>query len=896
MKKRFWGFIKKNYIYIIMVALVVLRLLLGKALGGWFGINETLDDMAMMHGLSAGRLTDPSQLALIKDLSFSLFLGFSAVTGLPYTIVLSAFWAATAWVVWLLAGKVTKNRWVRLFAFAYVLFLPIAFTSWGGLRIYRNAIIAPAIILTFSLLLLGLVNVVRGERLKKSVWVAVTAGLVFAFSYYLKEDGIWMMACLAVLLVVEFAVLFYKRRKDKKKWGAKRVTIWALVCLIPFLAWFGWTNIYKGVNHAFFGVYETNTRTRGELGKFVEKIYKIDSPNRTNVVWAPADAIQAAFKASPTLAAQPQLLDEIMTAEAQSGDILADPIRYDFLTWIIRTELVDVGLWTSEIEVSNMFKQVNAELDEAFKNGTLKKAEGRIQLLASTGGYTWEEIKNSDMLLQVGMSLEDSIWLTRYDAGFDDDDVFYGTKGKEWDYGKVNKVLHMSGDVNVVAGREGAKTVAEVVFWVYRIVNSGLVVIMIGFIAYEIVMLGKNWKKKLEYLRKNGVAMSCAAVSLMFLGVTIVYSLATAWFFNAPLDSIGYLPEVFVFYRVGVPGLFTIAMLAATIGAAKHFLLLGGDDDREMGYDMGVMRMGVWRKMRKQCRRNRNKILFNPFYNKRKFVVEKYTEQMGRIPELERPTTFTEKLNALKLNEVATKAYWKYADKHAVRKYVKKKIGNGYLIPEYLYTTHLSMADFEALPESFVLKTTSGSGTNYIVRDKEGEDLKGVAKYMNFLKTVKYGYLWGEFLYNNVKPGIVVEKLLTDDDGNIPDDLKCFCFKDDEGVRRKVLYVERVIDNERYRIMFDENWSPVNYGCNFEKLDIKLKKPRNYKEILRAIDKLSEDFDFVRVDLFLVGEKIYFGELTFVPTAGYMKFTDDKIDALWGSWISSRGVFGGVRK
>ena len=88
--------------------------------------------------------------------------------------------------------------------------------------------------------------------------------------------------------------------------------------------------------------------------------------------------------------------------------------------------------------------------------------------------------------------------------------------------------------------------------------------------------------------------------------------------------------------------------------------------------------------------------------------------------------------------------------------------------------------------------------------------------------------------------------------------------------------------------MFDENWEPININSSFAKLDIKLKKPKNYKEILHVIDKLSEDFNFVRVDLFILGSKLYFGELTFTPTAGYLKFEDDKTDLLWGSYIGNK--------
>lgn len=312
-----------------------------------------------------------------------------------------------------------------------------------------------------------------------------------------------------------------------------------------------------------------------------------------------------------------------------------------------------------------------------------------------------------------------------------------------------------------------------------------------------------------------------------------------------------------------------------------------------MSYDMKKMHVADWERVFEVIAEHRQKLL-NPFYSKRQFVIDLYKQQLGHEPSLENPRLFTEKLNAFKLNKYASRTYWQYADKHCVRDYVKSKIGEKYLIKNYLYTKHLTVEALEKLPKSFVLKTTGGSGTNYIVQDKSKEDLRRVASYLNWLTKIRYGYMWGEFLYNKTRPGIIAEKLLEDKDGNIPDDLKCFCFKDDTGVRRKILYFERVVGDERQRIMFDEDWRPVAYGCNFEKLDVKLKRPKNYKEILRVIDKLSEDFDFVRVDLFLVGDKIYFGELTFVPTAGYMKFTDNKIDALWGSWISSRGVFGGV--
>ncbi len=300
---------------------------------------------------------------------------------------------------------------------------------------------------------------------------------------------------------------------------------------------------------------------------------------------------------------------------------------------------------------------------------------------------------------------------------------------------------------------------------------------------------------------------------------------------------------------------------------------------------MKKMSTESWEYLMKEIKKHKRKIFFSPFYNKKKFIEDRYFLQMGKLPDLENPKTINEKLNAMKLDKKRMKSYGKYIDKHQVRDYVKEKIGEKYLIPQYFYKKKITVEDLEKLPSSFVLKTTGGSGTNYIVENKKEEDLEKVCEYLNFLVKIQYSYIWGEFCYDAVTPGIIAEKLMLDQEGNIPDDLKCFCFKDKNGKRRKMFYITRVVGDKRGRIMFDENWKAVDYNLGTDDLDIPLKKPKNYKEIISVIDQLSEDFDFVRVDLYLLEEKIYFGELTFVPSAGYMKFTKEGVDLEWGNWI-----------
>ena len=306
-----------------------------------------------------------------------------------------------------------------------------------------------------------------------------------------------------------------------------------------------------------------------------------------------------------------------------------------------------------------------------------------------------------------------------------------------------------------------------------------------------------------------------------------------------------------------------------------------------MSYDMTKYNNEQWDSFRLLIIEHK-KILFKYYFNKRKFVEYLYKQQMNKELNLDNPQTFTEKINHFKVyyKKYHNKNYASLTDKNKVREYVKNKIGEEYLIPQLLCVKKLKYQDIEKLPNSFVIKTNNGSGTNYIVKDKTKEDYNIMCNYMNAFLKIKYQYIWGEYHYEKIKPRIVIDNLLIDKNGNLPDDIKCFCFNNN-GIKHKILYQERVIGDERYRIMFDENWNLINMKSSFKMLDIDLKRPKNYKKIIKVIDKLSEDFNFVRVDLFLFNNKIYFGELTFTPTAGYLKFEDNETDLLWGSWIGN---------
>jgi len=295
--------------------------------------------------------------------------------------------------------QVTANCWWLAFTYAFVLFNPAAFDDQIGTRLYRNSIFAPAYFLAFGLMLFVLLRLLKGNPTRRwLVTINILLGLVFTFSYYLNEAGMWLVPCLVVSHLV--CLIVYIRRShpflggcgaDRSNWLAYfnnlprlRVVASCLIFAIPFGIFGSITLAYREVNQTFFGVRVIETRTQGELGIFAENVYQIYSDNRTDTVWAPPDAVDAAFAASATLRSIPNLQAEL--------DAQYVPILGDFLPWRLRWGLTNTGNWTSEPELQLLFAQVNAELADAFRSGQLGR-DARFQLVSSAGGRNLAEIE-----------------------------------------------------------------------------------------------------------------------------------------------------------------------------------------------------------------------------------------------------------------------------------------------------------------------------------------------------------------------------------------------------------------------------------------------------------------------------------------------------------------------
>ena len=255
---------------------------------------------------------------------------------------------------------------------------------------------------------------------------------------------------------------------------------------------------------------------------------------------------------------------------------------------------------------------------------------------------------------------------------------------------------------------------------------------------------------------------------------------------------------------------------------------------------------------------------------------QKHTE--GREPDLENPKLFSEKLQWYKLY-ARLPLMEQCANKYTVREYIKSK-GYGDLLNDiYGVYYKASEVDFDKLPNQFVLKATHGSGWNIICKDKNR--LNKRRSRMMMASWLRQSMAWSgrEWVYQSMPRHIIAEKYLEDETGELRD-YKFYCFNGRPCFMQ--LEVGRGTTHNT-RNFYDMDWQLMPFGKELpHNPDINVPRPMMFDDMKRIASDLCKPFQYVRVDLYQVAGKVYFGELTFFPAGGVPDFVPAEYDAIVG--------------
>ncbi|ONI42855.1 hypothetical protein AN639_11830 [Candidatus Epulonipiscium fishelsonii] len=247
-------------------------------------------------------------------------------------------------------------------------------------------------------------------------------------------------------------------------------------------------------------------------------------------------------------------------------------------------------------------------------------------------------------------------------------------------------------------------------------------------------------------------------------------------------------------------------------------------------------------------------------------VLNIYKTHTGKTMDVQSPQTFNEKVHWTALYAKDPELF-NLTDKYKVRRFIKDKIGEKYLVKCLGIYNSWDEINFDQLPNQFVIKATVACGENIIVTNKQELDLKEAERKFNM-------WITDDAI---VKSKILIEEYLENDNQDLYD-YKFYCF---DGKVKFILYVfNRNI--EMTRVIFDANWQRQDFITHGEINKIDVDKPDNLEEMINIAEILSKGFAHVRVDLYRLNNgDIKFGELTFHNRGG---------NAMWNPPIADFNV------
>ena len=261
--------------------------------------------------------------------------------------------------------------------------------------------------------------------------------------------------------------------------------------------------------------------------------------------------------------------------------------------------------------------------------------------------------------------------------------------------------------------------------------------------------------------------------------------------------------------------------------------------------------------------------------------------QIPKILNLKNPNTFNEKIICEKIKNRFPGANL-LVDKYEVRAFIKETIGPEYLIPLLGVYENVNEINFSKLPSQFVLKANQGSGWNILVKNKRKMNEKAVKKKLSAWLRKDYYQIGREWQYKGIKNKIIAEKLLVTSPQEQLMDYKFFCFRG----KPELIQVDIDRFSNHSRNFYDLEWNLKPFGLLYPRSSKKIYPPDNLAEMIYLVKKianrLKENMDFVRIDMYYHNGQIYFGEITFHAEGGCAPFFPQEYDQKLGNYFEKK--------
>jgi hypothetical protein len=237
-----------------------------------------------------------------------------------------------------------------------------------------------------------------------------------------------------------------------------------------------------------------------------------------------------------------------------------------------------------------------------------------------------------------------------------------------------------------------------------------------------------------------------------------------------------------------------------------------------------------------------------------------------RWPDYDQPRTLQEHIQAYLLR-CRDPALVMLADKVAMRDHITRTLGPGYTVPLLGTWQHESEVPLAQLPYPLVLKPSHLSGRVLLLGEHQPLDEPRHRQRMRQWLRRDHSHVNREWFYAQVPRRVIAEPMLQDRGGGVPRDLKAYV------IGGRVRYFQ--VDSSRFvrptRNLYGPDWRllPVRTSLPMHAPD---PAPRALARMVEIAEQVAAPFEFLRVDFYVLGERVLIGELTSTPGAGFGRY------------------------
>lgn len=539
---------KKNAFIIFMIVFALIRLALTSnipiiALPAQIYDDGMMVDMAV--NIRAGNwLGDYTSNILVKGPFFPFLLAVINLLGCSYINVMNIIYVLACIYFVYTIKDVFKSKISLGFVYILLLFNPVSYAFWTLQRVYRNGITLAQV-----LIIIGSMFACYQRREKKASSMlpfAIIGGLTLASLWLTREDGIWILPFILVVIALLIISILLQNRKDKKiQWNRKVVTK-LIVAILPMLLLILSLQAVKLVNYAKYGIYAYNEINDGYFGKVIKTMYCVKTDENIQYVTVTRNKIKLLYENSPTLKSIEPELEEMLNAWDHNDRTPGDTqVEDGWFWWALKGAVENAGKYENAQMSNEFYQKVYDELQEAIKQGKLKTGMSMPSTLMSP----WK--KEYFMQLPVEMAKT-----SYFIAHFNDVETVNGVS--EANARKFNGITN---DLSIEPMPEGKQD--ELTKYTEKYVERlnaigkvyqylGLVVTGISLLAYIFITIKLVKAKEKKVMMPLWLLLTGIGCSLLVLIAGVSYNHITACYSRYYMYLSGAYPLLIAFWGISI--------------------------------------------------------------------------------------------------------------------------------------------------------------------------------------------------------------------------------------------------------------------------------------------------------------------------------------------------------